>query len=313
MYVVAYVAVFGIVVPFRSPEGPVWHYGFYGFIFLTGLLAYFLLRRRNAQAHEALTFSLTTGGQTFAVASTADDKGAIREYLVGRAVILASLISRAAAEICMQRGVNSIDYPEGIMRQVQNGLLRQRRLWGRLERTETELMGASEGSWTEEQQNEVVVWCEQLRLLRWVLGVDAELMPLAHFPAIDFKLANDISRLYGSEEPHRPMMNSWDVRMDRDTALEYAARLVSELKARKLIADSPELEGWAGHLREISPGASTDYVVGAKTVEQLTNEELMYFAVVTAARERYATYLVEQLSADSALSFSEWSLTLSGE
>lgn len=199
------------------------------------------------------------------------------------------------------------------MRQIQNGLLRQRRLWGRLERTEAELMASSEGAWTEEQQNEVVVWCEQLRLLRWVLGADAELMPLAHFPGIDFTLANHISRPHGGEDSQDPIMNSWDVRIERDTALEYGARLVSELKARKLIADSPDLEGWADHLREMSVGASTDYVVRSKTVEQLTDEELMYFAVVTVARERYATYLVEQLSADSALSFSEWSLTPSGE
>lgn len=82
LYVVACVAVFGIAVPFRSSEGPVWYYGFYSFILLTGLLAFFLLRRRNAQAHEALIYSLTTG-QTFAFPGAADDKGAIRDYLVG--------------------------------------------------------------------------------------------------------------------------------------------------------------------------------------------------------------------------------------
>jgi hypothetical protein len=36
----------------------------------------------------------------------------------------------------------------------------------------------ADGQWTTEQQNEVATWCEQLRLLRWTFGIDAELMRL---------------------------------------------------------------------------------------------------------------------------------------
>ena len=54
-----------------------------------------------------------------------------------------------------------------------------------------DLLGAADGSWTVEQQNEIAKSCEPLRLLRWTLGIDVELLPLAHFPKADFALSRE--------------------------------------------------------------------------------------------------------------------------
>ncbi len=75
-----------------------------------------------------------------------------------------------------------------------------------------------------------VTWCEQLRLLRWALRVDDEIMPLAHFPPLYFTLAmmpDDVAKA------NRPMLPASDLRAERDTAHAYLARLAAESIVRK--------------------------------------------------------------------------------
>lgn len=109
-------------------------------------------------------------------------------------------------------------------RQIQNGFLRDRGLWPKLERSELDLATVADGLWTLSQQEQTVEWCEQLRLLRWVLGVDAEIMPLAHFPPLDFSLPLELLQ-YGEIPPQQwsQPVEAWEIRLERDLALEYAS------------------------------------------------------------------------------------------
>jgi hypothetical protein len=54
-----------------------------------------------------------------------------------------------------------------VARQIQNTFLRQRGLRERLNPVEIALVNAADGLWNPEQRSDVIVWCEQLRLLRW--------------------------------------------------------------------------------------------------------------------------------------------------
>ena len=194
-----------------------------------------------------------------------------------------------------------------VTRQTQNSLLREAGLWDQLELHERALSVVADGQWTNEQQNEVVKWCEHLRILRWILGIDAELIPLAHLPKIDFALSRSLLSAHAVLGQSKRMLRSWDVRIERDLALGYTARAIAELKARGLIAANPELEGWTDRLRDESLGASSDYLAGTKTVGELGDEALCVLGTTAAARERYTAYLVDQLSAEDPFSFTTWS------
>ena len=188
---------------------------------------------------------------------------------------------------------------------MQNALLCENGLWDKLEQAEADLTSAADGRWSLEQQNQVFMWCEQLRLLRWVIGLDSELVPLAHFPALEFSLSREVLRR-GRSQSDKALLKSWDVRVQRDVAMEYTARVVAEFKGRGLIAASQELEGWADEFRAKSLGDSTDYLAGARTIGELDDGALRRLGSFAAARERYCAYLVDLLNAIQPFPFSTW-------
>lgn len=142
-------------------------------------------------------------------------------------------------------------------------------------------------------------------MLRWVLGIDGELIPLAHFPTLDFSLSRELLRR-GKSHGAKPLLKSWDVRVERDIATEYTARVAAEFKARGLIGDSPELEGWADEFRAKSVGDSTDYLAGASTIGELDDGALGRLGSFAWTREQYCAYLVELLNACQPFPFSNW-------
>jgi hypothetical protein len=292
------------LLPLREPGGA-WRFASYVAIFASALLTRFLLNRSKRRQDEMLSYSLT-GSHRLTPEGTAYVSQTVRNYLEERALILGSLVARATSEIYLHH-IELGPRTEVATRQTQNALLRQAGLWDKLERPEMALIVVADGHWTEKQQSEVATWCEQLRLLRWVLGIDAELIPLAHFPKIDMELSRGLLGNNARVPENRTMLRSLDVRIERDIAFAYTARVVAELKGRGLIAADPELEGWADQLREQSLGASNDFLAGTRTVGELGDEALRMLGTAAVARERYTAYLVDQLSAEKPFSFATWS------
>jgi hypothetical protein len=277
---------------------------FYGLFLGVVAAGVFMLRRAHRRQDDALKFSLT---DTQPARQQADEVAEIvRTYFAERTVIIASLIARAGSEIYLL--VN--EFPPGVevvTRQAQNAILREKGLWDKLEPAESDLVSTADGRWSEEQRQQLASWCEQLRLLRWTLGIDAELMPLIHFPKVDFALSQSL------EGPREVLLRSertlapWELRVERDIAWRYFARIVAELKGRDLIGGDSEMEKWTAGLRAATIGPSTDYLAGPKTVGELDDESLKLLGVIAWSRGRYAAYLVDQLSADNCFSFATWS------
>ena len=179
-------------------------------------------------------------------------------------------MTRARSEIFLRES-QLLPGVEATIRQTLNAALRQRGLWDKLAQREADMMSAADGCWNVDV-SEVPRWSEQVRLLRWVLGIDAELMPLAHFPPIDFSLAHDL--LARQDAGARPSLRAWDLRVQRDIASEYMARVIAELAGRHLIAENREIEGWADQVRQQMLGPSRDYLAGKKTVGELSDTDL---------------------------------------
>lgn len=284
--------------------GGIWNAVFYLVTFGSGLVAVLLIRRWHKKQDELLNYSIT-GQSRLHPQDASDASTEVRSYLQDRTLIIASLLARGGSEIYLHQNQLSPG-SEVLTRQIQNGLLRERGLWSRLEQAEADLAAAADGRWTLDQQDRVVAWCEQLRLLRWVLRVDPELVPLQHFPALDYSLAHELLRQPEAVRNDRPMLRSWDVRGERDIAAAYMARTIAELKGRGLIVNGPQLEGWADELRAKSLGASSDYLAGSRTIGELPEPELKLIGSFAAARHLYCAYLAEQLNAIQPIPFSIW-------
>ncbi|WP_321472152.1 DUF4272 domain-containing protein [uncultured Paludibaculum sp.] len=295
VYVIGYAGYF-LIVPWRQRDGGQ-ALAVYGVLFGTAIIAYFALRRSHEIDQQMLTFSLT--GRPEAEPSQPDQtSAAVGLYLAKRAAILSCLIGRAGSEILHKDGK-----VEGVTRQVQNTWLRENGLWQELEENEGALMSAADATWAGADRDSIVVWCERLRLLRWVLGMDPQLEPLEHFPRPDLRLMQGLH-----ERPEAPQASvmPWDVRVEREKAAAYHARLVAEFQVRKLLPQDPEMEAWSSTLLEQYAGSSTDYLAGTKTIGELEEPELRLLAETVFARVQYAMYLELQLSSDAPISFGSW-------
>lgn len=302
-YLIAYIVFLAFLEMNTAGGQGIWNAVFYAFIFGTGAIAAILMRRWHRKQDELLNTSLT-GRAPLHPQDFADASPEVRRYLEERTLIIASMLARGGSEIYLQHH-HVGEGNEVVTRQLQNSFLRGAGLWDKLERPEADLASAADGLWSVEQQNLVLTWCEQLRVLRWTFGLDSELVPLAHFPALDFSLSQEVLR-QGRPVTRKPLLKPWDVRVQRDFAAEYTARIVAELKTRGLIAGGPELEGWADEFRAKSIGDSTDYLAGAKTIAELDEDALRCLGAFASARERYCAYLVELLNVPQPFSFSTW-------
>jgi hypothetical protein len=298
LYLAAYVA----FLAYTASDG--WTGAFYTFIFGSGTLAAIMMRRWHKKQDEILNTSLTGQSRLRPQEVTVLPEGVVA-YLHERALIIASLLARGASEIYLANSDETRALAEVVTRQTQNGFLRDRGLWRKLEQSEFELASIADGQWTAMQQNQVIEWCEQLRLLRWVLRIDADIVPLAHFPKLEFSLAAQLFRDRDAVR-HGQTVEPWEVRTERDAALEYGARIVAEMKARGHIQDDPDVACWADEFRAKSLGSSTDYLAGAKTIADLREDELRLLGSLAVAPERYASCLADQLNSGHAFAFSTW-------
>jgi hypothetical protein len=295
---------YAVYVIYTAVVGGPWTAAFYIFIFGTGSLAAVLMRRWHRKQNELLNYSLT--GQTVRdLDGKFDLAPPVRTYLEDRALIIASLLARSVSEIHVHQQEDH-DLSDIFTRQFLNGFLREHGLWDKLELDEADLVIAADGRWTSEQEGSVVLWSEQLRLLRWVLGLDTEIVPLWHYTAVDFRLSLDLIRSAPTVRAKKSTVGPWDIRMQRDVAMDYIARVIAELKTRGVVPPGPELDGWADELRAKSLGDSVDLLAGARTIAELNENALRLLGTLAAARERYASYLLEQLDSPEPVAFSSW-------
>lgn len=281
---------------------------------IAGVLIVAVIPRPDEHASAAVFFGIVLGAFVlgFLVArepARPEPRGkedpAQRRYLEERALILASLISRGVSELAaLQEGLP--EQQQLLTRQQQNNLLRDRGLWDKLDPEEQFLATSAQGSWSEDDSALTYVWCEQLRLLRWVLRMDDEVAPLEDLPGPAWKAVYATLETAFDPPLLKPMLASWDVRVERDRAAQYTARTLAEFAHRGQYqtgsADTSSLLRW----RNFVSGTGRDLRLGRGGISELDDHTLHLIASVASTRWQYAAYLVDFLAGSGTPSLLEW-------
>jgi len=286
----------------RHAKDLAWAIIFDGFIFGSGYIAFRLIRRAHKKQDEILRHSLSCRG-----APVPPAPNIVAEYLVTRLGILASLLTRGWSELYSQ----SHPIKEGMeatTRRAQNQLLRERQLWSKLEPEELSLVSSPDGSWSSEQTNRIAEWCEQMRLLRWVLKIDSFLLPLSHCPKTDFSEAAKLSKVDTSARPAEPLLPS-DIRPARDLAHGYVWSTALEMQRRQIHFAGDNLEEPEREIRVGLLKKSGEFVVDGRYISELKYSELRHLFDIGLTRYRYCQYLIDQIGEETTIPYSTWLLS----
>jgi len=218
------------------------------------------------------------------------------EYFRTRAIILASLLVRGRNELDLHNH-RAEGGMKTIVRREQIQFLRECGLWGALEPAELGLISAADGNWAPEQLNHLPQWCEQLRVLRWVLKIDTYLLPLSRHPNLDFSVAGSIAK-NGDAIRCKVSLQPLDIRPVRDLAYAYTLSVALEMSRRGLIHPTERLEEKEREMRVGFFQKRGDFVVNGSYLWELENEELWSLFHVACIRHSYCQYIIDQLSAN---------------
>ena len=281
------------VLGFVRPRGErLEHAVLHGIVFVMAFVIILLLRQGHRRDDELLKVSFL---RPLHASRTAEEVvSGLGEYLQQRRMILILFIIRGAGEVYGGLG------DDQTFRQLANRTLIQMALWAKLEKREAEMAALPQGDWPKEQTALLWEWIEQVWLLRWVLGVDEELSPLEAGPTFKGFFSEN-----STVEKNHVKREVWDVREERDSALLYVVLSAAELVGRGLLP-SKVVPREFRELRDRYAGPSSDLLVGRHTIGELSQENLMQFAVAAVARANYTGYLIDLLGSPEIFTYSAW-------
>ena len=280
------------VLGFVRPRGErLEHAVLHGIVFVMAFVIILLLRQGHRRDDELLKVSFLR--PLHASRTEEEVVSGLGEYLQQRRMILITFIVRGVGEI--HGGLEN----DQTFRQLANRALIQGALWAKLEKREAEMAALPQGDWPKEQTALLWEWIEQVWLLRWVLGVDEELSPLEAGPTFKGFFSES------SVEKNHVKREVWDVREERDSALLYVVLSAAELVGRGLLP-SKVVPREFRELRDRYAGPSSDLLVGRHTIGELSQENLMQFAVAAVARANYTGYLIDLLGSPEIFTYSAW-------
>jgi hypothetical protein len=214
--------------------------------------------------------------------------------------LLAALLQRAGSESAIHT-TTIAPGKEIATRRWQRDRLLTLGLWHDLPAEIRDLLLLPDGHWTEPQRDSVNALHEYLPGLRWALGLNGTLQPLSRLPT--YRGETILATL---DTPHPPTLRlapTWELRTARDESYAYFDRCWLEAVARRIIGLHLEAHvlNEASRLKaEIDQhnSASTDLLVGARTISELDDITLMRMVVTSHRRWDLLDLLTKVASRD---------------
>jgi hypothetical protein len=213
-------------------------------------------------------------------------------YFRDLTLVYAVTINRANSEAFLKQK----ELPEGvevISRRVLLDMLRSRRLWDRISSYDREAMMIADGHWDWETINHAVSKTEELRLLRWLLGVDPYLPAVGQQLDMPARLAFDITN--APEKLLKTKLRDLsDLRIAQNTANVYFLRCIAEGVSRGIFAaPTEEIRTWATEASDTLGGDhNEDLLLGRELVSEADDDLLMRGFERSRQRDNFLKWLI---------------------
>ena len=191
-----------------------WGVGALVFLYALALLLRGVVKRRG-------------GTTTLSLASATAPS--LREGLLARRKIVATMVSRAAREVGLREGV-ATGTPVGSVRSAQLQRLRREGLWESVPAPLHGMLAAPEGSWDTETTGRVLVHLEVVTVLNWALRESYELPSLSRGGAADATMLREA--LTGKTVGENFLRTEAEIERQEGPTRVYLARLQNELVKR---------------------------------------------------------------------------------
>lgn len=229
----------------------------------------------------------------------------LRRRLASDGFALSVLLSRTGSEQMLREKLLPPEI-EVVTRRFHIDRLRELKEWDRLPMQVRNLLLMPDGHWPLDLIATFRQSFETLRCLRWVLRVDESLEPLSYLPRMKYETAQELV-----EKPERllssiGMLETWDIRVERNKADVFFSRCYAEAIGRGWINDeNGHAQSWAiGVYESARDLENRDTLVGYETVGELDEMTLRYITGV--AFQRYKSLQLMMNLSDGADSWEEW-------
>lgn len=235
-----------------------------------------LIARNNARSGQSLLHSAPP--MKMDILNATDH----RPHVVSLLLRCAVLVDRAGGEFLVKAGKLAPEH-YGLHRRRTLDIARADDTWATFSEKEQALLLSAEGSWADGDVWRSLDYIEDVRSLRWTLGMDSGLVPL-EFVELDLtpalRITTDIRTLSGNI-----CLPPWEIRPARDNARLMLNRCMGEGLRRGFynhddIETKTTLSDLAG---ELASTPSEDLLIGAETVAT-ASEEKIRFVTITALR-----------------------------
>jgi hypothetical protein len=208
------------------------------------------------------------------------------------------MVNRALSEAFLKN--NSV--PEGrevISRRIHLQLLRSRTLLDRLSIRDRDAILMADGHWDWDLINEVTASAEPLRLLRWLIGVDAYLPDIGQQLDLDFQIASEL--IHNPDKVRKGRLQDLaDVRVGMNTAHTFLVRCVAEAIQRGLIPSGAEASDWASTtFSEIRGDQSMDLILDHTVVSEAEDPRLLTAIELSRRRFKFLSWVESLLESGS--------------
>lgn len=213
----------------------------------------------------------------------------LREGLLARRKIAATMVSRAAREVGLREGV-TVEAPMGAVRAAQLQRLRAEGLWESVPTRLQEMLAAPEGSWSAEMTGRVLVHLEMVVALNWALRKEYELPSLRHGGLADGELLREA--LIGKADQGSYLRTESEIARQEEPTRVYLARLQNELVVRGETEGEvdEELEKYTGQYMRYAAAVgdaevlAEDLPLKGGLVRDASTAELLHLRGVAAVR-----------------------------
>ncbi len=224
-----------------------------------------------------------------------DDLSEHRITIVRELVRRAVLVDRAGNETMHQMKALPAEHV-GITRQRTLGVARGAELWEGFSAREQDLLISAEGSWEWDEIQSGILQIEDVRVMRWVIGVDEVLVPF-EFLERDLKPALEVTALGKSLKGDR-CLASYDLRPAQTMARTMVERGVAEGVRRGLIPEMEEdaREHYLQLAERMGADEGQDLLIGTETVGKAEWEEIRWAVQMAVRRDQVLSVLIDYLN-----------------